>query len=336
MITPISDLLSMMSASPRRTQNGGSAVRTGARVVASVLALAGAILPSAHAAKICGNSGVWLQVLGSGGPELTDRRASSGYLVWRDGHARVLVDMGGGSMLRFEQSGARIEDLQAILLTHLHVDHSADLPTFVKASFFSDRTEDLPLYGPTGGGLFPDTTEFVQSLFGAENGAFRYLNRFVSGGGAYRLLPHDVMADGREQTTVINDKRFRLTAAPVHHGTVPALAWRVDIAGRAVAISGDMNGDYHTLEKLAAGVDLLVAHNAVPQSASGVARALHMLPSVIGDIAATAEVKYLVLSHRMNRTLGREAESEKFIRKRYHGPLKFADDRDCFRLTPRT
>jgi ribonuclease BN (tRNA processing enzyme) len=320
----------MKSKSFRRTRSVGITVRIKALFFASVLTLGSVAVSSASTAKTCGKTGVWLQVLGSGGPELTDQRASSGYLVWRDGRARVLIDMGGGSMLRFEQSGARIEDLQVILLTHLHVDHSADLPTFVKASFFTDRTDDLPLYGPTGGGLFSDTTEFVQSLFGAENGAFRYLNRFVSEGGAYRLLPHDVTADGREQATVINDERFRLTAAPVHHGTVPALAWRVDIGGHAVAISGDMNGDYHTLEKLASGVDLLVAHNAVPESASGVARALHMPPSVIGDIAAIAKVKYLVLSHRMNRTLGREGESEKFIRKRYRGPLKFADDGDCF------
>ena len=300
------------------------------RVIALVAGLMCITAPNAHAAATCGNTGVWLQVLGSGGPELTDRRASSGYLVWRDGHARVLIDMGGGSMLRFEQSGARIEDLQAILLTHLHVDHSADLPALVKASFFSDRTADLPLYGPTGNNRFPDTRDFVQWLFGAEHGAFRYLGGFLSGDAAYRLSAHDVTASGSEPATVVNGARFRLTAAPVHHGSVPALAWRVDIAGLAIAVSGDMNGDNHTLEKLASGADILVAHNAVPEGAKGVERDLHMPPSVIGEIAAAAKVKYLVLSHRMNRTLGREAESEKYIRERYRGPLAFAEDRDCF------
>lgn len=41
---------------------------------------------------------------------------------------QVLIDMGLGSMLRFEQSGARVDDLQVILLIHLHVDHAADFP----------------------------------------------------------------------------------------------------------------------------------------------------------------------------------------------------------------
>ena len=91
----------------------------------------------AEATPQCGAQGVAVQVLGSGGPEITDQRASSAYLVWQDGKARILVDMGPGSMLRYEQSGARIEDLDVILLTHLHVDHSADLPALIKAAFFT-------------------------------------------------------------------------------------------------------------------------------------------------------------------------------------------------------
>jgi len=57
-----------------------------------------AFLPSA-AAQSCGAKGIALQVLGSGGPELQDKRASSSYLIWQNGQARVLVDAGGGSAL---------------------------------------------------------------------------------------------------------------------------------------------------------------------------------------------------------------------------------------------
>lgn len=42
----------------------------------------------------CHRQEIWLQVLGSGGPEINDARASSGYLIWRNGFARVLVDLG--------------------------------------------------------------------------------------------------------------------------------------------------------------------------------------------------------------------------------------------------
>lgn len=285
-----------------------------------------------HAAQSCTGPGVWLQVLGSGGPELTDQRASSAYLVWRDGHARVLVDMGPGSMLRFEQSGARVEDLQVILLSHLHVDHAADLPALIKASFFSERSADLPLYGPSGNARMPATRAFVAALFNDKHGAFRYLGSYLTGDEAYRLLAHDIPAQGKTPTTAVDDARFKLVAVPVHHGPIPALAWRIDIDGRAIVFSGDMNGDNHTLESLATGADLLVAHHAIPEEARGAARDLHMPPSVIGNIAATAKVKQLVLSHRMTRTLGREQESRQIIRKQYTGPLVFADDGQCFSL----
>jgi len=41
-------------------------------------------------------------------------------------------------------------------------------------------------------------------------------------------------------------------------------------------------------------------------------------------------VKSLVLSHRMLRTLGKEAQTEAEIRKSYDGPLAFANDLDCY------
>src|ERR1700675_4120061 len=66
-------------------------------------------------AQTCGGQGVAVQVLGSGGPELQDKRASSSYLVWQDGQARVLVDAGGGSALRFGERGANMSQLDVIL-----------------------------------------------------------------------------------------------------------------------------------------------------------------------------------------------------------------------------
>ena len=297
-----------------------------------VTALVLAVSFPSHAKQNCSQSGVWLQVLGSGGPELNDKRASSGYLVWQDGRARVLVDMGPGSMLRYEESGARIEDLEVILLTHLHVDHSADLPALIKASYFSERSSDLPIYGPSGNTLMPDTVTFVHAMFDVPNGAYRYLAGYLSGDGSFRLQTHNVSAEGANIQQVVEGKNFKITAVPVHHGSIPALAWRVDIGSHSIAFSGDMNGDSHTLPKLAMNADMLIAHHAIPQNATGVARELHMPPSVIGEIAAEAKINKLILSHRMKRTLGKEAESKSEIRKRYTGFMKFADDGQCFKV----
>jgi ribonuclease BN (tRNA processing enzyme) len=270
--------------------------------------------------------------LGSGGPEVGDQRASSSYLVWLDGKARVLIDVGGGSSDNFGRSGANMEDLDVILFSHFHVDHSADLPALIKSSFFDERRRDLPVYGPSGSGYFmPDTEDFLESLFGIE-GAFRYLSAFLDDGrsNGYRLNPVVLNVENKKVQKAFANKRVSTSAISVHHGSLPALAWRVDIAGKSIAFSGDMNGDYNTLPLLAKNADILLAHNAVPEGAQGVERWLHMPPSVIGKIAADARPKKLVLSHRMRRTLGKEQETLGAIKKSYAGNIQFANDMECF------
>jgi ribonuclease BN (tRNA processing enzyme) len=275
----------------------------------------------------CGAHGVALQVLGSGGPELGDRRASSSYLIWRDGVPRVLIDSGGGSALRFGESGATVSDLDVILLTHLHVDHTADLTALVKSSYFEDRQRPLRIFGPAGKQNFPSTTHFVQILFGHSNGAWRYLSEIP-------LEPHNVVPGEHEVRQIYDSGGIRIAAARVVHGGVPAIAYRVEADNVSVAFSGDTDGNNGNLEKLARNANLLVAHNAVPEGATGVERSLHMPPSVIGRIAADAAVKQLVLSHRMLRTLGRETESLSAIRSFYSGAVTFADDLQCFPIKP--
>lgn len=286
---------------------------------------------AAAAATTCSGHGVQVQVLGSGGPELEDKRASSSYLIWQDGRPRILIDSGGGSALRFGQAGAHVAQLDAILFTHLHIDHSADFPALIKSSYFEERERPLPVYGPTGNENFPSTTEFVADLFDRKHGAYRYLADFVAGkDGGYSLQAHDVVLAAHEIRTVLNTRDLLLDATRVIHGGVPAIAWRVSMGGRVIVFSGDTNGDNGNLERLAKGADLFVAHNAVPEGETGAARQLHMPPSVIGRIASTAGVGRVVLSHRMLRTLGRESETRAVIARVYPGPVAFADDLECF------
>jgi ribonuclease BN (tRNA processing enzyme) len=287
-------------------------------------------IPHARA-QACGASGLAVQVLGSGGPELQDKRASSSYLIWDHGRARVIVDTGGGSALRFGESGAQMSDVDVLLFTHFHIDHSGDFPALVFSSWFESRTRPLPVYGPPGNQYMPSTTEFVHELFSDPHGAWRYLSEMVDPGqtDSYKLKPHDVTA-GASPLTVLHTDTMALSAVRVIHGAFPALAWRVEMEGKRIVFSGDTNGDGDGLTQLAMNADLFIAHNAVPEKATGVERRLHMPPSVIGATAANAHVRQLVLSHRMLRTLGKEDETRAEIARRYPGPVTFANDLDCF------
>jgi ribonuclease BN (tRNA processing enzyme) len=282
-------------------------------------------------AQTCGSQGLAVQVLGSGGPELQDKRASSSYLVWEDGQAKALIDAGGGSALRFGESGAQMSQLDVIFFSHFHVDHSGDFSALIKSSWFEERKNPLPIYGPPGNDFMPSTREFVSDYFGDKHGVYRYLSELLEPDedGSYKMQPHNVEA-GPTPIAVFHNADLAASAVRVIHGGFPALAWRIETRGKVIVFSGDTNGEGAGLVKLATDADLFIAHNAVPEGVTGVERNLHMPPSVIGQIAQEAHVKKLVLSHRMLRTLGKEAQTESEIRKRYAGPLQFANDLDCF------
>ncbi len=215
------------------------------------------------------------------------------------------------------------------LFSHFHVDHSSDFPALIFSSWFEDRKRPLPVYGPTGNDFMPSTTEFVHDLFADPHGAWRYLSELTEPGqGSYQLQPHNV-APSSTPVLIFRNTNMALYAVTVIHGQVPALAWRIEIGGKRIVFSGDTNGEGEGLTQLASNADLFVAHNAVPEGATGVERRLHMPPSVIGATAADAHVKQLVLSHRMLRTLGKENETQTEIKRRYSGPIQFANDLDC-------
>ena len=269
-----------------------------------------------------------LEILGSGGPEL-DGRASTSYILWIDNQAKLLVDMGSGSMLRFEQSNAKLETLEAAVLTHLHIDHSVDLPAFAKAGFFSDRVENLDIIGPNGNEYFPSTNEYLQTLF-SKRGAYRYMQDILtSQSDSFKITP--VQIDEHSITTR-KYKSFTLKLISVNHGIVPALALCIEVDGKKIVISGDTNNENASLEKISKNADLFIAHHAIPEHAGKFAKKLHMTPSIIAQVATSAKVKKVVLSHRMKRTLKREKESLKIIKKEFKGEVVFAEDRMKFEL----
>ena len=283
----------------------------------------------------CDSSRVSLQMLGTRGPELFDENASTGYLLWLDDKATVIVDAGPGTVQRFKQSGARFEDVELILFTHFHVDHSADFPTYIKGSYFTDRNTNLHIIGPSGNALLPSADAFVERMFDAVNGVYPYLNEYIDHDAQsdYKIVPHTIPWSEKnlEIRTVYETADYDVKAVSVHHGPLPALGYRIETAGCVISFTGDMNGSLGRMPALARDSDILVAHNAVPEDATGVATNLHMKPSYIGAMAAEAGVKQLVLSHLMRRTINRKDETLRIIRQKYKGTVIFLDDLDVIR-----
>jgi len=251
--------------------------------------------------RVC--KGVSVQVLGSGGPELDDGRTSSGYLVWVNDTARVIVDAGSGSSIQFGASGAQFEDIDALLLSHLHTDHASDLSSYIKGSYFTSRQDNLMIFGPAGNDVMPATSTYVDTLLGDE-GAFRYLSSYTQvGEDDYTIVATDVTgATASEPLFVTIAPDITAKALSVPHGPIPTLAWKVIANGCSIVFSGDTNDANNALSAFAENADLLILHNAIPDNAGNAAKSLHMTPTQLIRIAKDSKAKQVLVSHIMRRS----------------------------------
>jgi hypothetical protein len=82
------------------------------------------------------------------------------------------------------------------------------------------------VYGPAGNSEFPSTADFVHAFFNSRNGIYRYLSVLLvpQEEGGYELQPHNVVGD--PSSVAFRGEHLSAYAAPVIHGSVPALAWR--------------------------------------------------------------------------------------------------------------
>ncbi len=161
-------------------------------------------------------------------------------------------------------------------------------------------------------------------------GAYAYLGGYLDGSDGLILLDRvTVPHEAAEPLRVLASERATVDALGVPHGIVPSIAYRVTIGGRRLVFGSDQNGEGAAFVPFAAGADLLVAHFAIPERASGAAVRLHARPSTIGRLAREADVGQLLLSHFMARSLASLDAGLEEVRRHYSGPVLTAEDLDC-------
>lgn len=266
-------------------------------------------------------------VLGSGGPRAFGRAGSS-YIVVIDGTPRILVDAGPGAFLRIGELGLNLENVDTVLLTHLHIDHSGDLAAFFNArALTSDGPIAYRIFGPDGAGLFPKTSRFVDLLVG-DRGAFAYQKTF---GAQESFAVRDLAISlDSARTKIVDENGLMVEEIATHHGDCPSVAYRITYKSAAVVFSGDMDASaLKNLVQLAKKADLLVFNCAVldPPESPPQLYDMHTPPKRIGEAARESGVKRLLLSHLAPDVERQEDAVRKSIRASFAGPVEFASDK---------
>lgn len=240
-----------------------------------------------------------LTVLGSGTAIPVPDRFPAGYLIRHDA-TTVMVDCGPGTLRRLSQAGADIGALDAVLLTHYHTDHCADLAAllFARRSPHFAGCPPLQIYGAPG----------LRRLVELLTRAWPWLEPR-----GYDLALHEI-APGRFRIGTI-----AVSSIPIRH-TAQSLGYRLTTAAGSAAFSGDAD-ECEELVELARDVDVFVCDSAAPddRKIDG-----HLTPGLAGDYAEHAGARALVLTHFYPECDGHDLVAQ--AARRYHGKVVLAAD----------
>jgi ribonuclease Z len=264
-------------------------------------------------------------LLGTGCPPAVMNRFGPSTLV-EVGSQKFVVDAGRGALQRIVQLGVPWQQVQGVLLTHLHSDHVVGFPDLWLTGWLiaPGRSTPLQVWGPSGTSQMMSHLELAYEY----DVRIRIENDRASAEGAM-LRPQDV-----GEGVVWDEGGVRITAFEVDHAPVrPALGYRFDYAGYAVVLSGDTRKS-DNLIRHARGVDLLVHEVFVPETLqrAGVpaerARNIidyHLTPEQAGEVFAEAAPRVAVYSHIcMPTALDEEVLGP--TRRTYSGPLELGED----------
>ena len=245
-------------------------------------------------------------ICGSRSPLPSPGRAES-CVVIEAGDDIYIFDLGNGSVNNLTQYQLPWPNVKAVLVTHMHSDHMADLPDAHLQSWIQGRTAPLKVYGPEGINLVTKGFELAYSAdyqYRSDHHGDDMLPMSIAGFDAIQIIDNQLIPNDTPGLEILP---FVVDHYPVNS----AFGFKISYKGRTVVISGDTIHD-GSVQKYSKDVDLLV-HSAISIDIVERMRYLAPIPQMdkilldiqdyhtsieeAGEIARDANVKHLLIYH---------------------------------------
>jgi len=324
-------------------------------VGAAMVALS-TLLPSASAGGDPAAKRMELVTLGTGGgPSVRLERAqtSSAIVIGEDIY---LIDSADGVLRQLAGADLPVERIKAVFITHHHFDHNGDLGALlVQRWLFHYARPKIKVIGP------PMTREMVTHLanaFRATELAPITIGTTEIPGIAATVEATDIPDDLQTPAVIYQDANVRVSAVLNDHyhflpGSAAAAAarsyaFRFDTPDRSITFTGD-TGPSGRVAQLARGSDVLVSEVIDMERMERMLRSVdrddfpieelikhlredHLTPTQVGELAASAGVKEVILHHLVP---GSDGETDlsvytKGIDRHFKGPVRVARDLERF------
>jgi ribonuclease BN (tRNA processing enzyme) len=244
-----------------------------------------------------------LTILGSGTAIPSPRRGAPGLLL-RSAERTLLVDCGPGSLRSAARHGVGPGDIDGVLLTHFHHDHTLDLRLllFALRSLGYEGRPPLTISAPRG------FAALLDEWFGAADGEWLRPTH-------YELRVNE-LPEGESEVNGLT-----VTAISVDH-TDASLAYRIreEPSGPVLAVSGDTAYCDGAIEA-GRDADVYVLECAVPDAEPF---GKHLTPKKAAEVAARANPEKLVLTHFYPSV--EEEPIEEVVARRFGGEIRLAAD----------
>lgn len=268
---------------------------------------------------------------GTAGSVPTPRRGLPAILV-RAGGERILLDCGEGTQHQLLRSNVGLPDIDAIFITHLHLDHWLGLPGMIKTFDMRDRDRPLEVFGPPGltalyqqvmkpiigrTGYRLDVIElehheevgfddFVIAAFPVSHRVEAYGYAFVEDDRPGRFDVEAARALGITEGPDFG----RLQRGETVNGVSPEQVVGEDRPGRRIVYTGD-TAPVQSVEIYAHDADVLIHEATFCEDERARARETgHSTARQAAEIARDANVKLLVLTHLSTRYFPRDIRDE--------------------------
>ena len=245
-------------------------------------------------------------VCGSRSPLPSPGRAESCVLV-EAGDDIYIFDLGNGSVNNLTQYQVPWPNVKAVLITHMHSDHMADLPDAHLQSWIQGRTSPLKVYGPEGINLVTKGFELAYSAdyqYRNEHHGDDMLPMSIAGFNAIQIINNQFIPNDTPGLEILP---FVVDHYPVNS----AFGFKISYKDRTLVISGDTIHD-GSVQKYSQDVDLLV-HSAISIDIVERMRGIAPIPQMdkilfdiqdyhtsieeAGEIARDANVEHLLIYH---------------------------------------
>ena len=252
------------------------------------------------------NDSLKVVVCGSRSPLPSPGRAESCVLV-EAGNDIYIFDLGNGSVNNLTQYQIPWPNVKAVLITHMHSDHMADLPDAHLQSWIQGRTAPLKVYGPEGINLVTKGFELAYSAdyqYRSDHHGDDMLPMSIAGFDAIQIIDNQLIPNDTPGLEILP---FVVDHYPVNS----AFGFKISYKGRTVVISGDTIHD-GSVQKYSKDVDLLI-HSAISIDIVERMRGFAPIPQMdkilfdiqdyhttikeAGEISRDANVKHLLIYH---------------------------------------